>query len=142
MTALVLPLETEGWASLKSFALDSWVRQNILFVDACHRIQILTSKTNANFSMRIQREDKPIEYNFYYQNESEVSPKLLEKARSALDTIHSFAKPEDQPEDIGDISEKSPNSQHFQSGLVGIRAQQRFKSIFDHYAKLQKTLKG
>jgi hypothetical protein len=142
MTALVLPLESEGCASLKSLAHEAWVRKNVLFVDACHRIQILTNNTNENFSMRIQREEKLAEYHFYYQNVSDLNPKLLQKTRMALDTIEAFANPGDQLGDSGNISETSCNRLNFQSGLVGVKAQQRFKSIHDHYSKLQKSLKG
>ena len=141
MTALVLPIESVGYASLKSLALEGWIRNNILFVDACHRIQILTDKTNTHYYMKIQKEDKTTEYYFYFQNEGEVTPKLISRAKGPLEQVEAFANSEDQPAEL-EASQKSKEIPTVQSGLVGVQAQQRFKSTYHHYAKLQKILKG
>lgn len=91
--------------------------------------------------MKIQKEEKFTEYYFYFQTESEVSQKLLQKARSALSQVEAFSNSEDQSEDSHASHPALPNGV-FQSGLVGSQAQQRFKTTFYHYSKLQKVLKG
>lgn len=136
----MLPLESEGFGSLKSLALESWIRNNILFVEACHRIQIQTDKTNTHYYMKIQKEEKFTEYYFYFQNESEVCSKLLQRARTALNQVEAFSNAEELPEDNHSSQAPAPNSS-FQSGLVGSQAHQRFKTTYYHYSKLQKVLK-
>lgn len=143
MTALVLPIESVGYASLKSLALEGWVRNNILFVDACHRIQILTDKTSTHYYMKIQKEDKTTEYYFYFQNEGEITQKLISRAKGPMEQVEAFANSEDQPvEPEGSQKSKDKEPLPIQSGLVGLQAQHRFKSTYHHYAKLQKILKG
>lgn len=141
MSALRFPFDSEGFPSLKSLSGEGSLRNLLLFVEPCYRIQILVEKTDSQYEVRINKEGSISKYVLYFQTEAEAAPKLVQKGKSALFVIEQFANEEDQTPQLSEAPGSGQNAQ-FQSGLVGPQARQRFKTIHHHFSKLQGSVKS